>query len=148
MSDGGMLRQKVREALETGRLPDRSPARTWGGPGCGATCAICGERIDSDEVEFELEFSTGGEPCPGAAQGNGLNGAHPGNGHTSDNGHGRHHPGAKDTLHVHLRCHAAWDLARQESDQAQRLMSPLPGAERSGTIDSREGDTGDERGPA
>lgn len=55
MSDD-VLYKKAREALRTGRLPNRMPDRSWGGKGLGATCRICGATIDHDELEFELEF--------------------------------------------------------------------------------------------
>ena len=43
MSDSSTLRQKAREAIQTGRLPKRQPAHVWGGAGAGACCAICGK---------------------------------------------------------------------------------------------------------
>jgi hypothetical protein len=59
MSDDSLLRKKVQEAVRAGSLPNRRPDRTWGGPGSGACCTICGARVGRDEVEFEIEF--GGE---------------------------------------------------------------------------------------
>jgi hypothetical protein len=59
MSGNGMRRDRVRDAIRTGKLPDRSPERTWGGQGSGTCCAICDEWLRPDEVEFELEFATG-----------------------------------------------------------------------------------------
>ena len=35
------LREKARAVIESGKLPSRTPDRTWGGPGVGASCAIC-----------------------------------------------------------------------------------------------------------
>jgi hypothetical protein len=32
----------------------------WGGSGSGADCAICGERISADQLEYELEFRSSG----------------------------------------------------------------------------------------
>ncbi len=83
MSEESTLRQKAREAIEAGRLPSRHPERTWGGPGSGARCAICGECVRSDEMEFELEFARAelDEPAP-------------------------------EYLHVHIRCFAAWEFER------------------------------------
>jgi hypothetical protein len=100
------LREKVREALRTGKLPDHPPERTWGGRGSGGSyCSICGDAIKADQVEFELEFS------------HGVNG----------NGSG--------SLHVHLRCFSAWDSER-EAMAAQKLMTPtgLPVESIDGTI--------------
>ena len=42
MIDECTLREKVREVLQAEKLPNRRPDRTWGGPGVGADCAICG----------------------------------------------------------------------------------------------------------
>jgi hypothetical protein len=46
-------------ALRDGKLPARSPDRVSGGLGSGAGCAICGRRVNTDELEFELEFDAG-----------------------------------------------------------------------------------------
>lgn len=56
--------EKVQAAIRTGRIPDRTPDRTWAGSSAGTSCAICRERIDVDDIEFELEFagSDGGVP--------------------------------------------------------------------------------------
>src|SRR5688572_17527311 len=37
-------------------LPREAPQRMWGGTGSGAPCAICGERIGADQLEYELEY--------------------------------------------------------------------------------------------
>ena len=58
--DQAALREKAREAILAGRLPRRRPARTWGGPGAGVRCAICGSPVRHDQVEFEIEFGRGG----------------------------------------------------------------------------------------
>jgi hypothetical protein len=158
MSDDGTLRQRVREAIDVGKLPVCSPVGMWGGPGCGASCAICGEQIGSEEVEFELEFSAGDAFGWLQVAGNGLNGNSAGNGADSNgNGHGAHangggngdptHLNGKDNLHMHLRCHAAWELARQESKQARPRTAPLPAREDLGTINGREREPRPERGP-
>jgi hypothetical protein len=65
MSDSSTLRQKAREAIQTGRLPKRPPEHVWGGAGAGACCAICGKLTTPDEIEFELDFIQPGE-TPGA----------------------------------------------------------------------------------
>jgi hypothetical protein len=41
-------------------LPSEAPARTWGGSGSGAECAVCGERISLDQLEYELEYMRAG----------------------------------------------------------------------------------------
>lgn len=56
MSDESVLRRKAREAIQSGRLPNRGPERMWGGPGVGARCTICARPIERSEVEFELQF--------------------------------------------------------------------------------------------
>ena len=83
MSDDSTLREKARELLRSGRLPDRQPDRMWGGTAAHADCAICGASLRRDEVAFEIEFAN--------------------NGDGSD----------ADRYHLHTRCFAAWDLERQ-----------------------------------
>ena len=50
------VRAKVREVLRTGKLPNRRPDRTWGGPGVGAACAVCDVPVTHAQMEFEIEF--------------------------------------------------------------------------------------------
>jgi hypothetical protein len=61
-------------------LPPEAPQRMWGGSGSGAPCAICGEHIGVDQLEYELEYRCVGNP------------------------HGR------PSFHVHVRCCPAWEL--------------------------------------
>lgn len=61
MNDESVLRTRAREAMKTGDLPDRRPARMWGGPGTGELCAVCGKTIGADELEFELQFTPDGD---------------------------------------------------------------------------------------
>lgn len=61
MNDHGPLHDRVLEALRTDMLPGRSADRVSGGLGPGGPCAICGGRVNADELELELEFATGGE---------------------------------------------------------------------------------------
>ena len=84
MTESARLRDRVLEAICTGRLPVHSPKRTWAGPGSGARCVIFDQRVKADEVEFELEFATG------------------------DDGNGR------EGCHVHRGCFLAWDSERRE----------------------------------
>jgi hypothetical protein len=58
MSGNATVRDRVLEAIRTGKVPARSAERTWAGRGCGASCAICGRPINADELEYELEFVT------------------------------------------------------------------------------------------
>jgi hypothetical protein len=78
MSDESLLREKAREVIETGTLPNRRPDRTWAGRGVGAECAICRAPVTRDEIEYEIEFARNGDDS-------GL-----------------------DSYHVHVRCLEAW----------------------------------------
>lgn len=51
------LHQRARAAIQSGKLPSRVPDRTWGGPGVGAACPICGLPVSQQEMEFEMEFA-------------------------------------------------------------------------------------------
>lgn len=55
MSEDGFP-QRLREPMQGGKLPDRPPDGTWGGPGSGAQCVICESPVTADEAELELEF--------------------------------------------------------------------------------------------
>lgn len=65
MSDEQALRTLARAAMETDRLPKHCPERMWGGPGGGASCALCGKTIGKEEMEFELQFSSNEDPGSG-----------------------------------------------------------------------------------
>ena len=56
MSAEGVLRRKARAAIRAGLLPKQHPLSTWGGPGSGGSCAVCGNPVPRDEHGFELEF--------------------------------------------------------------------------------------------
>jgi hypothetical protein len=108
VSDESTLRQKAREALRTGRLPDRSPERMWGGPGSGADCAICGNSLTREELGFEIEFSGDGEGSRTVNH------------------------------HVHIRCFAAWEFERRHGQEPQEILSvtsPVPSAKRASPAD-------------
>jgi hypothetical protein len=79
------LREKARAAVQNGKLPRRSPDRTWGGPGVGAECPVCGLPVQDDELEFEIQFRRDGT-----------------------------NPGL-DKFHIHARCFAVWELEREQS---------------------------------
>ena len=87
------LRFKAREVIQSGRLPNRHPDQTWGGPGHGACCTVCGERIRPNEVELELDFAV-------AEGGPGLVG-----------------------YIVHPRCFAALEHERQSLDGGEQLST-------------------------
>ena len=76
------LREQARTVIEAGKLPARRPDRTWGGPGVGAPCAVCGVPVGKDQLEFEIQFARDGD-SPGL-----------------------------DKYHVHVRCFAAWEFER------------------------------------
>jgi hypothetical protein len=57
MSDEDILRQRAREAILAGKLPQRRPERIWAGPGFGHRCTICDRPVARDDVEYELEFA-------------------------------------------------------------------------------------------
>jgi hypothetical protein len=62
MKDEKALRQRAREAIRSGRLPNCSPVRVWGGPGFATSCTICGQTMKHDEIGYELEFAGGSAP--------------------------------------------------------------------------------------
>jgi len=78
------LREKAREAIRGGRLPGTRASRTFGGPGSGATCVVCGGPIPRSDTEYELEFNRHGV-VPGF-----------------------------DRYYLHYRCFVAWELERTE----------------------------------
>jgi hypothetical protein len=84
-SVGAGRHAKVLDAVLAGRLPAQAPERTWGGRGSGVPCAICTEPLRSDEVEWELEFTSGLDRL------------------------------TRTNLHVHPDCYADWDLARHRT---------------------------------
>jgi hypothetical protein len=63
MPDEIRLRQQAREAIQNGKLPTRAPDRTWGGPGVGVECSVCGRAVTKAELEFEIEFARNGVRC-------------------------------------------------------------------------------------
>ena len=85
MTDEARLREQARAAAQNGKLPNRLPDRTWGGPGVGAECAVCGLPVTKDQLELEIQFARNGD-----------------------------NPGL-DKFHVHIRCFAAWEFERNKS---------------------------------
>lgn len=103
MSDDCVLREKAREVIQAGKLPNRPPERTWGGPGVGAKCTICTMSVKRDELEFEIEFARNGNED------------------------------TQNTYHFHIRCFAAWQHERENlehvaagSSADQRDRPPVP----------------------
>lgn len=60
MPDEPRPREQARAAIRSGKLPSRAPDRTWGGPGVGAKCSVCGRHV-TDELEFQIEFARDGD---------------------------------------------------------------------------------------
>ena len=56
MPDEPLLREKAREAIRSGKLPRRQPDRTFGAPGGGESCALCGERVGRDQMLLQIEY--------------------------------------------------------------------------------------------
>ena len=53
------LRRKAEAAIRAGMLPKAHDVTIWGGPGSGASCAVCGDTVLRDGLGFELEFRDG-----------------------------------------------------------------------------------------
>jgi hypothetical protein len=85
MPDEPLRREQARGAIQSGKLPARSPDRTWGGPGVGALCSVCDRPVTKDELEFEIQFARDGDNL------------------------------GFDKYHVLVRCFAAWELERTEA---------------------------------
>jgi hypothetical protein len=104
MNDEGTLRKRAREVIQAGKLPNRRPDRTWGGPGVGADCMICRVPVQRDEVEVELEFARN-EKEP-----------------------------SFDRYHAHVRCFAAWESERATSPVTACDRGPWPDGWRVGGV--------------
>jgi hypothetical protein len=63
MQDETCLREQAREAVKSGKIPDRAHDRFWGGSGVGIECTVCGRPITTEEMEFKIQFGLmdGGE---------------------------------------------------------------------------------------
>jgi hypothetical protein len=48
------LRPIARERIARGQLPREASTRFWGGFGTGQPCSLCDERIQPDEIEYEV----------------------------------------------------------------------------------------------
>jgi hypothetical protein len=56
MIDESTVRNKVREAIQMGKLPHRLPDRTHGGRGTEGACAACGDLVRRDQMEIRMEL--------------------------------------------------------------------------------------------
>jgi hypothetical protein len=92
-------RQRVLEAITSGRLRLDRPTKMYAGFGAGRTCDGCGEAIDKTQVEHEAVYEDG----------------------SGDGGVGQ-------ALHLHLGCAGLWDVERRRPAQrGEESGSPIPG---------------------
>ena len=97
MPDEAILRDKVREAIQNGRLPTTRPSRMFAGPSTGATCAVCSKSVQPGELEYELEFRVSPTPA----------------GKSLDEALERLNASAEVHVnHLHHRCLLAWEFER------------------------------------
>jgi hypothetical protein len=89
MPDENILREKARAAIHDGKLPIEAFDRSWGAPGVGAPCVVCGLPITKDEKELEIEFA--------------RDGASP----------------RLDRFKLHIRCFAAWEFERRSEGSGE-----------------------------
>jgi len=82
MLDERLRRELARAAIQAGKLPMRAAQHTWGGPGIGSLCGVCGAKISAEELELEIEIA-GDTALPFA-----------------------------EVFHLHVRCFAAWEFER------------------------------------
>jgi hypothetical protein len=108
MIDETTLRRKAREAVQSGKLPNRRPTHLWGGNGHGTPCSICGVPVQRDEIGYELEFA-------------------------ADN-----HDADGQEYYVHMSCFRAWDLERAVDRPASVSERLLQETREDGTIWDRE----------
>ena len=105
MIDERTLRKNAREAIQTGRLPNRQPTQMWGGNGFGASCAVCDNVVKPDEVGYEVEFAQAGDSA------------------------------ASEAYHIHVRCYAAWELERHTlTGQTAESAGPSAGADSNSSL--------------
>jgi len=79
-------RQRVLDAITSGRLRFDAPTKMYAGFGAGRICDGCGEPIDKTQVEHEAVY----ESAPGD--------------HV-----------AGQVFHLHLGCAALWDVERRRA---------------------------------
>ena len=83
MADEAALAAKVCDAIRAGSRRGGPTNRTFGGPGDGAICVVCGEPVTRSQMELEIEFNRHGT-APGL-----------------------------DRYHLHTKCFAAWEAERK-----------------------------------
>lgn len=49
------------EKVDVSLMPQRETLRTWAGHGTGAMCNGCGETIQANEIEYEVEMPPGSD---------------------------------------------------------------------------------------
>jgi hypothetical protein len=54
--DEGVLRERARRLLISGKLPGADPAVSWAGSGRGEPCCVCQILVRPDEIGFDLSF--------------------------------------------------------------------------------------------
>jgi len=54
--DEGVLRERARRLLMSGKLPGSDPAVSWAGSGRGEPCCVCQILVRPDEIGFDLSF--------------------------------------------------------------------------------------------
>jgi len=54
--DEGVLRERARRLLMSGKLPGGDPAVSWAGSGRGEPCCVCQILVRPDEIGFDLSF--------------------------------------------------------------------------------------------
>jgi len=104
MPEEPILREKVREAIRSGRRPMIEPSRTFSGPSAGVTCAVCGDPVPRGEIEFELEFRAGAPPPEEKSLRDLLERL-------------RARPGIR-VHRLHYHCFTAWEFERTKLDGA------------------------------
>ncbi len=56
--DEAELRLEVRRRIANGQLPRAPQQYLWAGAGDGHLCSLCDRPIDSQQIEYELQFNT------------------------------------------------------------------------------------------
>lgn len=83
-----LLTERIRQAIDSGKLPARKPDRVLGGLGTGKLCAVCEGMLTLTEMEIEVEFDRGAS-SPGP-----------------------------DRYWTHPRCYAAWEFELRDRSGA------------------------------
>jgi hypothetical protein len=54
------LRRVASERIKQHLLPAGTEVRLWGGPGAGELCALCGEPVRPEQIEYEVDEQRNG----------------------------------------------------------------------------------------